>query len=95
MTKTYVEPQAYEDGPAPAITMYEVSSHKIKAVGHDLLTNTLAVTFTRGAGAVYHYPNQTAETFAAFMDAESKGAFFGEHLQSAPFKKFRGDTPAA
>ena len=93
--KTYREPKSFEAGDAPAIAMTPVDSHKIKAIGHDAKTNTLAVTFTRGAGAVYHYPDYSPEFFLAFMAAESKGKFFGQHLQDAPFKKYRGETAPA
>ena len=77
------------------IQLIPVKSGQVKAIGYDAKTSTLAVTFTRGAGAIYHYPDQPAEAFAAFMAAESKGKFFGEHLQNAPFKKYRGETVSA
>lgn len=71
------------------IPMKEVESHKIKAVGYDEATRTLAVTFQRGAGAIYHYPDVEPQVYADFIGAESLGTFFGQHLQSLPFKKFR------
>lgn len=77
------------------IPMKEVESHKIKAVGYDEATRTLAVTFQRGAGAIYHYPDVEPQVYADFIGAESLGAFFGQHLQSLPFKKFRPEEVAA
>jgi len=77
------------------IPMKEVESHKIKAVGYDEATRTLAVTFQRGAGAIYHYPNVEPQVYADFIGAESLGSFFGAHLQSLPFKKFHPEQVAA
>ncbi len=50
-------PAPYDDDPYTPIPMTPVESHQVKAIGYDGATRTLAVTFTRGAGAVYHYPN--------------------------------------
>ena len=63
-----------------------VESSQIASVGHDPSTNTLSVTFKRGA--TYQYPDVSANTAAAFMKAESKGKFFGQHIKALPFKKF-------
>jgi hypothetical protein len=74
--------------PYVAIPMTPVKSNQVAAVGYDAETSTLAVTFTRGAGAIYHYPNVDAKLHADFIGAESIGKFFGKSIQGLPFKKF-------
>lgn len=88
--KQFKEPQAYEEGPAPDIALNDVESHKIRQIGYCPETRTLAVTFQRSP-AIYHYPDVAAETAQAFMAAESKGRYFGEHLADLPFRKYRGE----
>lgn len=62
----------------PAIVMDAVAgSSQIKAMGHDLATNTLAVQF-RAGDAVYHYAGVSAETFKELKAAKS----VGKHLHS-------------
>lgn len=77
------------------IPMKEVDSNKIKAVGYDEAARTLAVTFTRGNGAIYHYPDVEPQVYADFINAESLGTFFGRNLQNLPFKKFHPEEVAA
>lgn len=80
---------------ATAIEMTPVKSSQIAAIGHDPETNTLAIQFPAktGTGSVYHYSNFTAEDFAAFSAAESKGAHFGKHIkplaEKFPFVKIK------
>lgn len=88
MTSKYAAPQAFSEAPRPPITLSPVTSNQVKAIGYDPATETLAVTFTRGAGAIYHYPGVTKELHQAFMSAESIGKFFGQHIQPLPFEKF-------
>lgn len=88
MTSKYAAPQAFSEAPRPPITLSPVTSNQVKAIGYDPATETLAVTFTRGAGAIYHYPGVTKELYAAFASAESIGRFFGQHIQPLPFEKF-------
>jgi hypothetical protein len=83
-----ITPQATEAEEAARIPMAPVTSNQVAAVGHCPVTNTLAVKFTRGAGAIYHYPNVTEETHAKFVAAESIGKFFGQHIKPLAFKKF-------
>ena len=90
----FAAPQAFEEGPAPTITLDSVESNQVKAIGYDDATQTLAVTFKFGK-AVYHYPNVSRETFEAFKGAESIGKFFGEHIKNLPFKKYAAETVAA
>ena len=88
MDKKFKPAQDYEKGHAPHIPMTGVESSQVKAVGYDPQTKTLAVTFTRGAGAVYHYPGVSPELHQQFMKAESIGKFFGQHISVLPFKKY-------
>ena len=76
------------------IPMTTVQSNQVKAIGYDATTKTLAVTFSRGAGAIYHYAGVTPETHAAFLQAESIGTFFGKHIKPLPFKKFAAPAQA-
>jgi hypothetical protein len=92
--KTYTAPQAYSEAPRPPIKLEPVESSQVKAIGYDPATKTLAVTFTRGPGAIYHYPNVEPETYASFKEAESIGVFFGAHIKSLPFEKFPPETEA-
>lgn len=93
--KKFTEPQAFSENPRPPIALLPVDSHKLKAVGYDEATKTLAVQFHYG-NAIYHYPNVEPETHSAFIGAESLGRFFGEHIQTLPFEKFRAEPePAA
>lgn len=94
MPKIYTEPQAYSEAEYVPIPMTPVESHQVAAVGYDAERRTLSVTFTRGAGAVYHYPNVEPAVHAAFMAAESKGKFFGAHIKALPFEKFRAPVAA-
>lgn len=80
-------PQAFSDKPRPLIQLTPVESNKITAIGYAPELKTLAVTFKYGK-ALYHYPNVEPAVHAAFMAAESKGKFFGAHLQTLPFEKF-------
>lgn len=93
MTKTYTAPAAFSDEQPLAINMAPVESNQIAAIGYDAETKTLAVTFTRGGGALYQYPNVEPEVHAAFVGAESIGKYFGAHIKALPFKKF--PAPAA
>lgn len=94
MSKTFTPAQAFETDARPQITLNEVESSQVKAIGYDPETKTLAVTFPRGTGAIYHYPDVEPETYAAFVGAESIGKFFGAHIKSLPFKKYHPE-PAA
>lgn len=88
MPREFKAPQAYSENKRPAIELKPVDSNKIKSVGYDASTQTLAVVFKNGPGAVYHYPNVTPEAHAAFVGAESIGKHFGQHIQSLPFEKY-------
>jgi hypothetical protein len=67
----------------PQVKMSPVESSQIASIGHDPATNTLAIRFKgkTGPGSLYHYPNFTAEQFAAFQAAESNGKHFGHSIR--------------
>ncbi|WP_342617181.1 KTSC domain-containing protein [Rhodoferax sp. GW822-FHT02A01] len=95
MPREFKAPQAYSDRPRPPIALVPVTSNKVAAIGYDEATQTLAVTFPRGAGAIYHYPNVSKETHQALVQAESIGKYFGAHIQDLPYEKFYPDPVAA
>ena len=73
----------------PPITMTPVQSSQIHSIGFDSETNTMHVRFLagrgeqRGPGALYQYTGVSAEDFAAFEKAESKGSHFGKVFKPA------------
>ena len=87
------------------IEMHPVESSQLVAIGHDPETRTLSIRFYSGwgekkrVGSLYHYQNFTAEDFAAFRDAESKGKHFGAHIkpfaEKYPYRKVEDAAPAA
>lgn len=98
MAKQYTPPAPFTDKPYQHIPMVPVVSNQVKAIGYDAASKTLACTFTRGPGHIYHYPNVEPETHAAFMKSESKDNFFGQHIKPLAFEKFQAPkvehTPA-
>lgn len=91
--KTFPEPQAYTDEARPQIQLVPVESNQVKAIGYDPETKTLAVTFTRGQGAVYHYPGVPIELFHELLAAESIGRFVRQRVTVLPFRKYRAELP--
>ena len=79
---------AFSDKEYKAIPMQAVQSNQVAAVGYDAATKTLALSFTRGPGHIYHYPNVEQKTYDDMMAAESKGTFFGQHIKPLAFDKF-------
>lgn len=77
------------------ITLVPVQSNQVAAIGYDAVAKTLAVTFTRGAGAVYYYPDVELEIYEAFKGAESIGKHFGQHIKQLPFVKYAPEPVAA
>lgn len=92
MPKTFPAPQPFTEEPRPPIALKPVESSQVKAIGYDADTRTLAVQFRHGKGAIYHYPDVTPETHAAFVNAESIGNFFGKNIKALPFKKFAAES---
>lgn len=67
-----------------AITMDEVESSQIFAIGYHAETSTLAIRFKTKDGepaALYHYEQVTPEDFKAFRDAASIGSYFYRHIK--------------
>ena len=76
------------------IPLMPCESSQIHSHGHDAATNTLALRFKNKGGPgqfVYYYSNYTADDYAAFLAAESKGKYFGAHIKDKtdkyPFTK--------
>ena len=88
MATKRITPAAFSDKEYKAIPMTAVQSKQIASVGYDATRKTLALTFTRGPGHIYHYPNVEQTTHDELMAAESKGTFFGQHIKALPFDKF-------
>jgi hypothetical protein len=63
-----------------AIPMSQVQSSNIAAIGYDEATQTLAVQFKTGKGAVYHYVGVTPKTHADLMAAPSIGSFVNKNI---------------
>lgn len=95
MALKFAEPAPFSKNKRPKIALTGVQSSQVKAIGYDAGTKTLAVQFARGAGAIYHYPNVSQETFDAFKGAESIGTYFGQHIKNLPFEKFAPDEEQA
>jgi hypothetical protein len=72
-----------------------VESSQVKAIGYDPATKTLAVQFSRGTGAIYHYPGVEPDTHQAFINADSIGRFFGANIKHLPFDKFAAENDEA
>lgn len=75
------------------IPMAPVTSNQVATVGYDAGTRTLALTFTRGPGTVYHYPDVDAQLHQDLLAADSIGKFFGQHIKNLPFKKYPAPAP--
>ncbi len=90
-----IAPAAFSDKEYKAIPMTAVQSNQVAAVGYDAASKTLALTFTRGPGHIYHYPDVAQKTYDDMMAAESKGIFFGQHIKPLAFDKFRAPEKKA
>ena len=95
MTKTFKPAQPYEEGTAPHIDMQDVESKKVKSMGYDPKTQTMAITFVHGVGAIYQYPNVRPEAFDAAKAAPSVGTAVGDLIKDLPFKKYRCEQATA
>lgn len=78
----------------PDIALFPVESNQVKAIGYDSATETLAMQFKHGVGAIYHYPGVIKELHEALMAAESIGKFFGQHIKPLPFTKYAPEPEA-
>lgn len=95
MATKRITPAAFSDKEYKAIPMTAVQSKQIAAVGYDATSQTLALSFTRGPGHIYHYPDVPQKTYDDMMAAESKGAYFGQHIKALAFDKFPAPEKAA
>lgn len=86
--KKFPDPQPFSNEPRPPIALTPVESNQIGSIGYDEATQTLAVQFKRGARAIYHYPGVTAQQWADFQAAESKGTHFGQNFKTLAFEKY-------
>ena len=68
------------------IEMQAVVSSQIEAIGHNDVTNTLAIQFPTKAATpnIYHYKNVTRQIFDAFKSATSIGSFFIQNIKKNP-----------
>lgn len=94
MSKTYTAPAAFSEEEYVAIPMTPVTSNQVAAIGYDAARKTLAVSFSRTSGAVYHYTGVEPKMHADFVGAESIGKYFGAHIKTLPFKKFKAPEAA-
>lgn len=94
MPKTFPIPAAFSDKPFIDIPMTAVESRQVAAIGYDAERRTLQVTFTRGPGHIYQYPNVEPAVHAAFIAAESKGTYFSQHIKPLVFDKFPAPVAA-
>lgn len=73
-------------------------SSQLHGYGYDAASQTLAIEFkSNHQKLTYHYPNFSAESWAAFQAAESKGSFFYKHIKPAypeGFVRMFKDEPA-
>lgn len=81
-------PAAFSKKPYAPIPLTPVKSSQIASVGYDATSKTLAMTFTRGPGHIYHYPNVEPKVHDGLMASESMGTYFGKHIKSLAFDKF-------
>lgn len=88
MNRKFTAPAPFSQKAYAAIPMTPVDSNQVKAIGYDAASKTLACSFTRGPGHIYHYPNVDPKVHADFMASESKGTFFGQHIKPLAFDKF-------
>ncbi|ENA1773847.1 KTSC domain-containing protein [Yersinia ruckeri] len=67
-----------------AINMQQIESSQIHSIGHDPISNTLAIRFkSKGEpAALYHYQNVSADDYAAFSGAESIGTHFYRNIKT-------------
>lgn len=94
MSRAYIPSTDCTDLARPPIALQPVTSNQVRAIGYDHDSKTLAVSFTRGAQNVYHYPEVAPETACAFLMAESLGKHFGEHISKLPSLKYGPELAA-
>lgn len=71
------------------ITLDSVVSSQLDGIGHDPLTNTLAIQFkakNQTSATVYHYANVDVAMFHALKAAESPGSHFAKTIKAFPLQ---------
>lgn len=68
------------------IVLMPVKSSRLKALGYDAASATMAVVFHSG-DAVYHYAGVTPDEYNALRSAASIGSRFSTHFRKKPFSK--------
>jgi hypothetical protein len=56
-----------------------VASQSVRSIGYDKRTHTLEVEFK--SGTIYRYASVPIELWSDFLQAESKGQFFQQHVR--------------
>ena len=70
------------------------TSSQIKAYGYDPISKTLAIVFTRGSGAAYHYSDCPQEVADGLAKADSVGKYFGANIKGKfAFTKVDASVP--
>lgn len=82
------------------IPLQPCESSRIYAFGYDANRNVLALQFDgkEGPGPVYEYQNVTPEIHQQFIEAKSKGSFFGKVLSDKtkfPYTRMTDDEQEA
>lgn len=95
MKKVYTPAIDCTDQTRKPIVLMPVTSNQIRSLGYCHETRTLAVTFTRGAGNVYEYPEVAPQTACGFFMADSLGKHFGEHIAKLPSLKYGPEIEAS
>ncbi len=64
--------------------MIPVTSSFIHAIGYDPKRKTITVEFKRGNGnySIYQYRGVAVQTFARWLKAKSKGAYFHRNIRN-------------
>lgn len=73
--------------PRLTFDMQPVESSQLEAIGYHAESLTLAIVFPpkkSGEKDEYHYQNVSADLFAEFAAAESKGSFFIHRIKKFP-----------
>ena len=60
---------------------YQIASSNIRAIGHDITTQTLEVEFL--SGWVYQYYGVPEYLYQQIMQASSKGQFLNQYIKNA------------
>lgn len=65
----------------PVIDLQPVASSNLAAIGYDLASQTAAVKF-KHSDTIHHYGEFSAEKWASWQAADSKGMFFAAEVRN-------------